>query len=195
MHELQILWTNEMKTQHPECFKNIKVLDVGSLDVNGNNRQFFNDCEYIGIDVIKGPNVDIVSPCHEWETDQLFDTIISTSALEHDMYYGKTLIKMYELLKPGGWLFICTCYHNLITLEDGTQALGLHWKEHGTKTSSPLNSGTSQIDENNWSNYYRNIRKEDFNILIPFEEKFSFSTIDIERSKKKDIHFVAQKII
>jgi hypothetical protein len=168
-----------MKSQHPECFKNVKVLDVGSLDVNGNNRQFFEDSEYIGIDVIKGKNVDIVSPCHQWKTDQLFDTIISTSALEHDMYYGKTLIKMYELLKPGGWLFICACRN---------------WPVHGTKTNGPINSGTSQIDENGWSGYYRNVKSSDFDILQPFKEKFSISSVDIERHKAKDIHFIAQKI-
>jgi hypothetical protein len=38
------------------------VLDVGSGDINGNNFGYFQDCYYIGCDVVPGPNVDVVSP-------------------------------------------------------------------------------------------------------------------------------------
>ncbi len=180
MHQLQNNWINEMKRQHPKCFKNVRVLDVGSLDVNGNNRQFFEDSEYIGLDVVKGPNVDIVSKCHDYKPDELFDTIISTSALEHDMYWEKTLIHMHKLLKPGGWMFIVACKG---------------WPVHGTKTNGPGNSGTSQITEGGWCDYYRNIKERDFNIFVPMEKHFSISVVDIEKHKKRDIHFVARKII
>ena len=38
------------------------VLDIGSLDVNGNNRcHFIEPREYVGVDVGPGANVDVVS--------------------------------------------------------------------------------------------------------------------------------------
>ena len=40
----------------------LKVLDVGSFDVNGNYREIFESIglDYTGLDMEKGPNVDIV---------------------------------------------------------------------------------------------------------------------------------------
>jgi hypothetical protein len=38
-----------------------KVLDVGSGDINGNNRYLFENCEYEGNDVIETSNITIVS--------------------------------------------------------------------------------------------------------------------------------------
>jgi hypothetical protein len=35
----------------PEYFKGKTVLDIGSVDINGNNRYMLNSCEYIGLDV------------------------------------------------------------------------------------------------------------------------------------------------
>jgi hypothetical protein len=42
-------------------FINKRVLDVGSGDINGNNRFLFENCEYNGNDVIQATNVTIVS--------------------------------------------------------------------------------------------------------------------------------------
>ena len=42
-------------------FINKRVLDVGSGDINGNNRFLFENCEYDGNDVIQANNVTIVS--------------------------------------------------------------------------------------------------------------------------------------
>jgi hypothetical protein len=77
-----------MKELHPEHFKDNKVLDIGSLDINGNNKFLFDNSEYIGLDIAEGNNVDVVCIGHEYDApDETFDTIISTEALEHDMYY------------------------------------------------------------------------------------------------------------
>ena len=117
-HPIQELWCKQIKKEYPEYFKNKKVIDIGSLDINGNNRGLFTNCEYIGVDVIPGKNVDIVSIAHKLEfNNESFDVIISTNALEHDMYFPLTMKKMYNLLKPNGLLFF-TAAHK--------------WKEHGT---------------------------------------------------------------
>ena len=60
------------------------VLDIGSLDINGNNQYLFEDCQYTGIDVGVGKNVDIVSKAHELKMPSgTYDTIISTECFEH----------------------------------------------------------------------------------------------------------------
>ena len=174
---MQNHFIQEMKKQYPEAFTGVKVLDVGSLDVNGNNRQFFEKSNYTGIDVIEGPNVDVISPLHEWKTRRRFDTIISTSHLEHDMYIDQTIAKMYKLLKAGGWLLIVACRA---------------WPKHGTKSDGPKNAGNSQIDKDGWSEYYQNVTEEILKKhLEPFE--FESSEVSISPQKHKDIRFWGQK--
>jgi hypothetical protein len=81
-----------VKQTYPSYFKNKKVLDIGSLDVNGNNRFLFENCEYIGIDVGEGPNVDVITPGHLYNgDDESFDVVISTEVFEHDMFYEQTI--------------------------------------------------------------------------------------------------------
>jgi hypothetical protein len=71
------------------------VLDIGSYDVNGNNKEYFTNCDYIGCDVAEGINVDIVSKCHELEyEDKSFNVIISTEAFQYDYYYKKSLNRL-----------------------------------------------------------------------------------------------------
>ncbi|GAF83980.1 unnamed protein product [marine sediment metagenome] len=178
MHHMQNLFIEKMKEEHPEYFENVKVLDVGSLDVNGNNSMFFKNSEYTGIDVIKGANVDIISPLHLWKTKRRFDTIISTSALEHDMYIIKTITRIYELLKPGGWLFIVACRS---------------WRAHGTKNNGPDNAGNSQIENDNWCNYYANVKVKDLKQYIK-QADVEFENIEIIKSpNNKDTRFCGQK--
>ena len=144
-HSVQIAWCEKIKEEHPSYFKNKRVLDVGSLDVNGNNRYLFDDCEYIGLDVVPGPNVDVVSIAHMYKPSALFDVVLSTNALEHDLYWRQTLDAMLALLKPLGLLFF--------------SAASL-WFEHGTKRKSPEESGTSQMGSE-WESFYRNFREAD----------------------------------
>ena len=87
-HKEQINYVNKVKNKFPEYFKNKKVLDIGSLDVNGNNRFLFDNCNYIGLDVGDGNNVDVVCPGHKYDApSEFFDVIISTEVFEHDLYY------------------------------------------------------------------------------------------------------------
>ena len=54
-HKAQREFCDSVRVKYPEMFKGKKVLDVGSLDNNGNNRFLFENCEYIGIDVGSWP--------------------------------------------------------------------------------------------------------------------------------------------
>ena len=60
-HHAQRLFFTRVKHRFPERFDGCSVLDIGSLDINGNNRYLFNGGTYIGIDVGQGRNVDVRS--------------------------------------------------------------------------------------------------------------------------------------
>lgn len=158
-HHEQLQFLKSIKSRFPESFENVKVLDVGSLDINGNNRILFEKSDYTGIDVGDGRNVDIVSLGHEFKAPaDSYDTIISTECFEHDMYFEKTLRNIIRMLKPGG-LFVFTC-----------ATAGR--PEHGTSRSEPDSSPlTSSINE--WTDYYKNITEDDIRSAINIDRLFS----------------------
>lgn len=83
-----------------------RVLDVGSLDVNGCYRDIFED--YTGSDVVAGNNVDIVQPS-QYELpfkDEEFDFVVSGQMLEHCENPFKIVAEMSRVLKKGGILAI-----------------------------------------------------------------------------------------
>ena len=82
-----------------------KILDVGSLDINGNNRFYFGDCEYVGCDLTDGPNVTHVGDVQTLDFPKdYFDVVISTESLVKNT--SIILSSMWKLLKPGGILVI-----------------------------------------------------------------------------------------
>lgn len=87
----------------------IKVLDVGSYDINGSYKQLFSNkkFEYLGLDMEEGPNVDItLKNPYNWseiETDS-FDILISGQTFEHTEFFWITLSEMARVLKKDGLL-------------------------------------------------------------------------------------------
>jgi len=163
-HPAQWLWCEQIKKDHPSFFRNKRVLDIGALDINGNNRYLFEDCEYIGLDVVSGPNVDVVSIAHLYMPSAPFDVVLSTNALEHDLYWRETLGAMLTFLKPVGLLFF---------------SVASTWNEHGTKITSPSQSGTSQMGPE-WENYYRNLIEVDLHEHLDLNQfyRYQISTFD-----------------
>jgi hypothetical protein len=47
-------FVNSVKMKYPNNFENVRVLEIGSYNVNGTVRVFFDKCEYVGIDVMLG---------------------------------------------------------------------------------------------------------------------------------------------
>lgn len=175
-HPEQQTFCNWVKKQYPEKFKDCEVLDVGSLDINGNNRYLFEgDYEYTGIDVGKGNNVDIVCKGHEFKPGRLYDVIISTECFEHDMYWKETIQNCIDLLTKGG-LFLFTC------ATTGRQ-------EHGTSRTTPQDSPfTHEL----FNDYYMNLTKEDIESIPGFVKNFKeygFSKND----RTKDLYFYGIK--
>lgn len=89
----------------------IRVLDVGSYDVNGSYKHLFEErkYQYTGLDMEAGPNVDIVleNP-YAWdaiETDS-FDIVVTGQAFEHIEFFWKTMEEIARVLKKDGLLCI-----------------------------------------------------------------------------------------
>jgi len=178
-HKEQREYFMQIKNMFPEYFSNTKVLDVGSLDVNGNNRHLFTNIDYIGIDVATGANVDVITLCHKYTAkDSSFDVVISNDCFEHDMFWEKSFKNIIRVLKARG-LFLFTCK---------TTGSG----EHGTLRtdggfSSPL---TSKIQ--GWDNYYRNITENDVRSVIDIEKTFNKHEFSIN-TYASDIRFYGIK--
>ena len=106
-HYEQQEFCRRISAKYPKYFTGKKVLDIGSLDINGNNRFFIDSCNYIGLDVGDGPNVDVVQVAHLYDApDEVFDLIISTEVFEHDMFYEKSIQNIIRMLKPGGYFIM-----------------------------------------------------------------------------------------
>lgn len=88
----------------------IRVLDVGSFDVNGTYRDIFPvKYDYTGLDMCAGPNVDIVpKDIYHWNEigDHEFDLVISGQAFEHIEYPWLTIKEIARVMKPSGFCII-----------------------------------------------------------------------------------------
>jgi hypothetical protein len=137
-HLEQQHFCRRMKAIFPHYFKDVRVLDVGSADICGNNKYLFPTCEYTGLDLWPGPNVDIVCPGHLFSG--LFGLVISTNCLEHDECWEKTVANMVKMTHPLGMLII--------------QCASTGYPEHGTTRTSPHASPAT-------TDYYRNLTYSD----------------------------------
>jgi SAM-dependent methyltransferase len=151
-------WGNKVKEKHPQYFVDNKVIEIGSANINGSLRELFTGGEYIGLDVAPYAGVDVVSIAHEYtdKPDGYFDVVFSTSALEHDMFWEKTLRKMVDLLRQGGLMFI---------------SVASTWPEHGCSRHCPEHSLTTKINQE-WADYYRNITAGDLAGVIDLNKEF-----------------------
>lgn len=86
-----------------------RILEIGSLDVNGSLRQFApQDSDYIGVDMAEGKGVDIViAPDEPLPFDaESFDLAIASSVFEHDPAFWMTFLDLGRVLRGGGFLYI-----------------------------------------------------------------------------------------
>lgn len=158
-HQSQMDFVDRVRSQFPEQFINSKVLEIGSLNINGTVRVFFQDCDYLGVDIGEGKDVDLVCPGHLLDIEhETFDTTISCECFEHDRYWLLTFKKMYDLTKPEG-LLIFSC---------ATTGRA----EHGTTATSPADAPYT-------NDYYGNLTEADFRNAFHLDRLFSeyqFST-------------------
>jgi SAM-dependent methyltransferase len=179
MHPQATDFTLFVKKILSNWFINKHVLDVGSGDINGNNRSLFENCHYEGNDVIQANNVTIVSKTKDLPfNNNTFHTIISTECFEHDPEYKESFIKIYDMLKPDG-LFCFTCA--------STGRL-----EHGTRRTTPKDSYGTIGNLEDMSDYYKNLNEKDVNEVLQFNTLFSVWDT-YYNSETKDLYFVGLK--
>lgn len=160
-----------VKARFPKNFRNIRVIDCGSLDVCGSAKDLFDGCEYLGVDIAPGPNVDRVGLIHQLTFSEEFDTVISGEMLEHDEHWQASMRKMYDMLKPGGLLALTAA--GPTRPEHGTHRTGEKW-------------GTSP-------DYYRNIWPQDF--LKVFDLDREFSAWAVSGRGTEDTYFWGRKAV
>jgi SAM-dependent methyltransferase len=143
----------------------IRVLDVGSYDVNGSYKHLFEDekYRYTGVDMEDGPNVDVVlkNPYDwsEFESDS-FDVVISGQVFEHVEFFWKTMEEMTRVLKKDGLMCLIVpngfgehrypvdCYR---FFSDGMIALARYVgieALHAHTNCAPATDGTDWYSEN-----------------------------------------------
>jgi hypothetical protein len=88
----------------------IKVVELGSAELNGSYRQIFSDerFRFLGIDTAEGNGVDMVleDPYRIPLPDSHADIVVSGQVLEHSEYFWMVFAEMMRILKPDGFLFL-----------------------------------------------------------------------------------------
>jgi SAM-dependent methyltransferase len=171
-HIQQLRFINFIKESIPELFNSKKVLEIGSLNINGSVRQFFSDCEYTGLDVAEGKDVDIVCNGENYyEKANSFDVIISCECMEHNPMYQKTWLNMLRMIKDDGILIMtCATYGR---------------PQHGTSLNEPVSSPlTIQLGQD----YYKNLIRNDFE-FVNMPTFFSDYLFETDHSSH-DLYFV-----
>jgi SAM-dependent methyltransferase len=144
-HDSQAEYFSLVREHFPSHFEQARVLEVGSLNINGSVRDLFTRCDYTGADLKLGPGVDVAKPGQMLDFPSgTFDTVVSAECLEHNPFWVETVANMLRMLRPGG----------LIMISCATTGR----KEHGTTRSSPEASPFTVAER--WD-YYKNLSARD----------------------------------
>lgn len=93
-----------------------RVCEVGSYDVNGSLRhivQLLEPAEYVGVDIVAGPGVDVICPAQELVArlgEARFDIVLSTCMLEHVRDWKSAVSNIKRICKPNGLILIIVPY-------------------------------------------------------------------------------------
>jgi SAM-dependent methyltransferase len=149
-HPEQREFFEQVKAEFPDWFTG-SVLEIGSLNINGTVRDFFDATEYVGVDVSAGEGVDVVARGQELDyADSSFDVAVSAECFEHNPYWFETFENMVRMARKGV-VFTCASTGRA---------------EHGTSATTPSDSPFTL----EWD-YYRNLTEEDF-------AEFDFTVFD-----------------
>jgi SAM-dependent methyltransferase len=87
----------------------LRVLEIGSQDVNGSLRQFYGPrFEYVGVDFAAAKGVDVVlsDPYTLPFDDASADVVLSNSCLEHSEMFWLVVLEALRVLRPHGLLYL-----------------------------------------------------------------------------------------
>lgn len=104
--------------------RSLRVLDVGSYDVKRMMRRLMPECggthssgkplwEYVGYDIVPGPNVDVVGKAENvlpFEQESI-DLVMSISCFQYVENPFTLMEALARLLKRGGYAIICASHN------------------------------------------------------------------------------------
>lgn len=168
-HPAQKEFVNLVKANYANLFLNKKVLEIGSLDINGSIRDFFVGCDYTGVDLAPGKGVDLVGRGEELHfPDRSFDVVASCECFEHNPEWAKTFDNMARMARSLVF-FSCATTNR---------------PEHGTTRTTPQDAPFC-------GDYYRNLKASDFlehcNMNVFMEFRF------LVNKSVQDLYFVGIK--
>lgn len=88
-----------------------RVIECGSLNVNGSVRDLFAGSLYTGVDIVAGRDVEVLCNFANYRLPDLAtraDLVICCEVLEHTPEHVEIIATARDCLKPGG-LFLVTC--------------------------------------------------------------------------------------
>jgi len=97
----------QFKEKYLDSSKKLKILDLGSQDINGCYAHLFKEPNWIyqGADMSEGKNVNIkLSNPYDWENieSETYDVVISGQTFEHIEFFWITILQINRVLKIGG---------------------------------------------------------------------------------------------
>ena len=135
-----------VKRYLPQYFRGTRVVEIGSLDINGSVRPHFQAAKYVGLDLGPGPGVDVVTPGHLFdEASGSYDCAVSANCFEHNPYWLETFVNMLRLVREDGLVLFTSA--------------STGYREHGTRRSAP--EASPHTVGLGWE-YYRNLTERDF---------------------------------
>ncbi len=174
-HRSQLDYIEKLSKDFPEYFNNIKMLEIGSLNINGTIRQFFKDCEYVGVDLDSGRDVDLICEGQLVDhPDNTYDTTGSCNCFEHNPHWIETFRNMYRMTRQNGLLFIV--------------GPTTRYPEHGT--SKRAQHDRPLTIAKGWE-YYKNLTEQDFRDNFDIDNMFH--TYKFETNTTPEVFFYGFK--
>jgi hypothetical protein len=164
MHEQAMAWVAQHATDQP-----VSVLDLGGRDINGSPRGLFpNATRYTVLDVLPGPEVDIVADAAMWNPDgRRWDVAVACELFEHTDQWPAICRTALRALRRGG-RFIVT------TAAPGRQP-------HSGVDGGPLHFGE----------YYANVDPDALRLTL---EEAGFTAIEVDvQPSPSDVRAVASR--
>jgi hypothetical protein len=138
-HPAQMEFVASLRKKFPDYFIRKNVLEIGSLNINGSIREFFQQCVYVGVDIGPGKDVDLVARGENLVCeDGSFDVVASCECFEHNPEWVATFSNMVRM-SSGLVFFSCATTGRA---------------EHGTPRTSPY-------DAPYCGEYYKNLTEDD----------------------------------
>lgn len=144
--------------------ENVKIVEIGSQDVNGSLRNIFPaSWNYTGLDFAAGRGVDIVlDDAYNFPLEsEMVDIVITSSCFEHSEMFWLTFLEALRILKPTGLLYINApsngVYHaypgdSWRFFPDAGRSLS-KWAQHNGLNTVLLESYISYPDRDIWDDF------------------------------------------